>query len=239
MITFRQKEFTEYDAMRSLYVRIMERSRNDRNRYPVINTSALLPILKGNNIVIERFVISTSIFGKDVYRMYLKIGARAKLPDEVRLPGNYYDKKLLGTSISFEGGLFGRAPKPDANVIRDAVREGIEASQKNNSDTTDEGRIRLFSKKNRGNRGGGNNGGNNNNSGNSGGGNNRYISVRGNLGESNIDIKYQVKELLGEAIKYDKKDRSLVLEFPDIDSAIDALNILPFGLNYKIYLLDA
>ena len=28
------------------------------------------------------------------------------------------------------------------------------------------------------------------------------------------------------------------MEFPDIRSAIDALNILPFGLNYKIYLLD-
>ena len=82
MIKFRQKEFTEYDAMRSLYVKLMRYS--DRNKFGVIDTSALIPVLRGNNVVIERFVISTSMFGKDKYRMYLKIGAKAKLPDEVR-----------------------------------------------------------------------------------------------------------------------------------------------------------
>ena len=45
-------------------------------------------------------------------------------------------------------------------------------------------------------------------------------------------------ELKGETLKYDKKERSLVLEFPDIRAAVEALNILPFGINYKIYLLD-
>lgn len=71
MIKFRQKEFTEYDAMRSLYVKLMRYS--DRNKFGVIDTSALIPVLRGNNVVIERFVISTSMFGKDKYRMYLKL----------------------------------------------------------------------------------------------------------------------------------------------------------------------
>ena len=39
--------------------------------------------------------------------------------------------------------------------------------------------------------------------------------------------------------KYDKESRSLVLEFEKIGDAIKALNILPFGINYNIYLLDA
>lgn len=239
MITFRQKEFTEYDAIRSLYVRLMERSRNDRNRFPVIPTSSLIPILKGNNIVIERFVISTSIFGKDVYRMYLKIGARAKMPDEVRLPGKYYDKKLLNSSITFEGGLFGKSPKPDSNAISEAVANGIKNAMGGEKSFSENERIKLFSKNKNRNKGGGGGGGNNgNNNNNGGGGGNRYMSAKVTPGDS-VDIRYQVKELLGEAIKYDKRERSLVLEFPDIDSAIDALNILPFGLNYKIYLLDA
>ena len=105
MITFRQKEFREYDAMRSLYVRLMERS--SRDKFNVIDTSALIPILKGNNIVVEKFVISTSMFGKDKYRMYLKIGAKAKLPDEVRLQGGRpYDIRLINIRTSLKGDNF-------------------------------------------------------------------------------------------------------------------------------------
>ena len=52
-----------------------------------------------------------------------------------------------------------------------------------------------------------------------------------------IDLTYEVRELLGEAVKYDKKERSLVLEFKSIKDAIQALNILPFGINYNIFLL--
>ena len=81
MITFRQKEFREYDAMRTLYVELQRRS-SGKDKFGIIDTSALIPILKGNNIVVERFVINTSTFGKDTYRMYLKIGAKAKLPDD-------------------------------------------------------------------------------------------------------------------------------------------------------------
>lgn len=197
MIKFRQKEFSEYDAMKALYNEIMKRTNGDRTKYPVINTSALLPILKGNNVVIERFVISTSFFGKDVFRMYIKVGARAKLPDQVRLTGKLYDKRLCGVSFSISNKL----------------------------------KSKVFSKK----------------SGKGGGGDGQpqdkkkegdnYISA--GFYPDGLDIKYQVNELLGDAIKYDKVERLLVLEFPSINNAIDALNILPFGLNYKIYILDA
>ena len=62
--------------------------------------------------------------------------------------------------------------------------------------------------------------------------------VAGNINGPSINFTYEVRELLGEAIKYDKKERSLVLEFKTIGDAIAALNILPFGLNYNIYLLS-
>ena len=52
-----------------------------------------------------------------------------------------------------------------------------------------------------------------------------------------IDLTFKVRELLGDAVKYDKKERSLVLEFASIPDAITALNILPFGIDYKIFLL--
>ena len=51
-------------------------------------------------------------------------------------------------------------------------------------------------------------------------------------------VGIEVKELLGDAVNYDKKSRSLVLEFRTIQDAIRAINILPFGVNYKIFLLD-
>ena len=43
---------------------------------------------------------------------------------------------------------------------------------------------------------------------------------------------------IGDVITYDKKSRVAVLEFDSIEKAIKSLNILPFGLNYKLYLLD-
>ena len=54
----------------------------------------------------------------------------------------------------------------------------------------------------------------------------------------NIDLSYETAELSGETLKYDKRERSLVLEFPSIQDAVRALKILPFGLNYKVYLLN-
>ena len=188
MIVFRQKEFTEYDAMRSLYVELLKRS--DKNKFKVIDTSALIPILKGNNIVIERFVINTSLFGKDKYRMYIRIGAKAKLPDEVRLPGTVYDKKLLNLRVSMKGGL-----------------------------SNNQNQQKTFSKGKKNNNGGGD-----------------FIQTELT---PNFDLGIERNKLLGDAIKYDKKSRLLVLEFSTIWDAINALNILPFGLNYSIYLLDS
>ena len=179
MITFRQKNFSEYDAMRSLYVELMKYS--DKRMFSVIDSAQLLPILKGNNVVIERFVISTSFGHHDKYRMYIKIGAKAKLPDEVRLPSHVYDKRLINIGIKFGRKIFSKKP------------------------------------------------------GNGDGGGGDGLSVGANLP---IDISIPVKELLGEALKYDKPGRSLVLEFNTIQDAIRAINILPFGLNYKIYLLE-
>lgn len=188
MIKFVQKQYTEYDAMRALYVELTKYS--DKNKFEVIDRSALIPVLKGNNVVIERFVISTSMFGKDKYRMYLKIGAKAKLPDDVRLAGGrVYDKKLLDLSVSFKGGV-----KP-----------------------------KTFSR---------GKGKNNKNGGPS-------FGINTEIKTPFLSLNQEVHELLGKALKYDKKDRSLVLEFSEISLAIRALNILPFGLGYKIYLLDA
>ena len=187
MIQFRQKEFTEYDAMKSLYNEILKSTRGDREKkFPVIDKSALISVLKGNNVVIEKFVISTSFFGKDVYRMYLKIGAKAKLPDDVRLPGKVYDENLLNMKVSVSGGLFAK------------------------------------------DRGGDN-----------GGKKGPPPFVKADMYPNQASIKRTVNNLLGEAIDYSKVSRTLVLEFPSIRDAIEALNILPFGLNYKIYLLDA
>jgi hypothetical protein len=177
MITFRQKIFSEYDAMRSLYVELMKYS--NKNKFGIIDSTQLISTLKGNNVVIERFVISTAFGHRDRYRMYLKIGAKAKLPDEVRLPGRVYDKKLLGINLRVGRKLFG---KPN-----------------NNND----------------------------------GGDNFGVSA-----STPVDITVPVKELLGDALKYDKAGRSLVLEFNTIQDAINAINILPFGINYHIYLLD-
>lgn len=230
MINFRQKEFTEYDAMRSLYVKLMRYS--DRTKFGVIDTSALIPILRGNNIVIERFVISTSLFGKDKYRMYLKIGAKAKMPDEVRLPGKVYDKRLGDMKLNINHSIF---PQKDSeDVVDNQLRRGRDSEAslgdstppKNDNIKKDKkfsevfpGSImeKCFS---------------NNKS-------NKQFPYINSTFNPYIDLSYKVTELLGEAIKYDKKSRSLVLEFNTIEDAINALNILPFGLGYKIYLLNA
>ena len=201
MIKFRQKTFSEFDAMRSLYVELLKRG--DRNKWRVIDQNQLLPILKGNNVVIERFVISTSLFGKDKYRLYLKIGAKAKLPDEVRLPEKIYDKKLGNANLNINVGSF--AP----------------GSKNNNSNNG--GQQKSFSEvifRQKEFKGGG-----------------QPPTIGANLSPS-INFTYTVRELSGKTLKYDKKERSLVLEFNSINDAINALNILPFGINYNIYLLS-
>lgn len=203
MIIFKQKAFSEFDAMRSLYIELVKNSKP--NRFQMIKLNSLLPILKGNNVVIERFVISTGLFKRDTYRMYLKIGAKAKMPDEVRLPSRVYDETLFNATLNvgFDG-----AP-----------------IQKNNSEieTKTLFKEKLFGKNKKKNN-------NNGDGGNKGG-------LKSNLNFP-VNVSYEVKKLLGEAVNYDKKSRSLVLEFETIQDAINAINILPFGMNYRIYLLD-
>lgn len=206
MIVFRQKEYSEYDAMRSLYVELMRYS--DRNRFDTIDKSALIPILKGNNIVIERFVISTTLFGKDRYRMYLKIGAKAKMPDEVRLPSKVYDKRLGNMQVNVNSGIFADNQRQQNNNNRPQQNQ---PRQTNNSEVIE----KQFADKK---------------------GPPPFIS--GSMSPY-IDLTVKVQELLGDAIVYDKQSRTLVLEFKSIRDAIQALNVLPFGLNYKIYLLDS
>jgi hypothetical protein len=196
MIEFRQKAFTEYDAMRSFFVELSKRNNNNYNdrqqRWKVIDKTSLLPILKGNNIVIERFVISTSLLGRDKYRMYLKIGAKVNMPDKVRLPELVRDKKLGNAYISLGTDI-------KANDNNNNNDNGGKKKKKNNNDNT---------------------------------------FVRSTFTPLSLDIKYNTGEPLGEVIKYSKKERSLVLEFSSIGKAIEALNVLPFGLNYNIFLLS-
>lgn len=192
MITFKQKTYSkESDAMRALYVALQK----ERKRVEVIDQNSLFPVLKGNNIVIERFVIFTPTFGKDRFRMYLKMGAKVKMPTNVRLAENFTSsEKILDASLSFNGSL---------------------------------DRRKLFSKKK-----------NNNNN------NNNNDQQPSNLARSSFDFGkvglYKEKDYkLGEAILYDIESRSLVLEFRSIENAVKALDILPFGINYKLYLLDS
>jgi hypothetical protein len=158
--------------------------------YDIINTSQLIPILKGNNVVIGKFVISTSMFGKDKYRMYLKIGAKAKLPDEVRLPGRTNVERLGRISFNFKN-----------NVGGGGNQQGGGTKNKNNDGQRSFGEV-------------------------------------GGRFDYSADIQLEVQNLLGEAIKYDKKARELILEFDSVQDAIRALNILPFGIRYKTYLLE-
>lgn len=239
MIQIKRKTFSEYDAMRSLYVELMKYS--DRTKFGIIDTSSLIPVLKGNNVVVEKFVISTSMFGRDKYRMYLKIGARAKMPDEVRLPQRVYDRRLGNMQLNFNKGIFdndngggsnsnnyssnsggGGSSEIDLNTAppRNDNVSGNNRRNKGNLRTTTHSEVifreKVFSK----------------------GGKKEFPFVSAQF-SPHIDLSYEVRELLGDAILYDKKSRSLVLEFSTIRDAIQALNILPFGLGYKIFLLNA
>ena len=203
MITFKQKSFSEFDAMRSLYMEL-NKNAGGPNKFPMIKLNALLPILKGNNVVIERFVISTGLLKRDTYRMYLKIGAKAKMPDEVRLPQRVYDKTLLNATLNV-----GYSTGNDNND-----------NGGGNKDNKDKGQ-KTFSFKEKIFKGG-----------------DKPFTGFGSKVDLPVNIQYEVRELLGEAVNYDKRSRSLVLEFRTIQDAMRAINILPFGVNYKIYLLD-
>lgn len=224
MIEFREKIFTEFDAMRKLYVEL-SRDFNWKNKVKVIGPETLLPILRGNNIVIERFVISTSFLHPDKYRMYLKIGAKAKMPEKVRLPGFKTTERFGRFSFNYNGKAF--SDFCEGTYSYDESKNGI-LLQKDFADNGGSG--------NNSNNGGKNNSNNNN------GGNNKkdeggsYGS--GQFKPSDVEISRDVTKLLGEVIKYDRKNRSLVLEFESIEYAIKSLDVLPFGINYNLYLLE-
>ena len=127
MIEFRQKIFAakEYDAMKSLYNELMKKDSAWRYKIKVIDSASLLPILRGNNVVIERFVISTQFGKKDKYRMYLKIGAKAKLPDDVRLPGSERKNTLFRSSLKFNtGGFFGQKNNSETEIKQKEFKGG-------------------------------------------------------------------------------------------------------------------
>lgn len=196
MIRFVQKEYTEYDAMRALYKELEENwYRTHRMKVDIIDSSSLVPILKGNNVVIERFVINSPAFGKDKYRMYLKMGAKVKMPVNLKLAGfNYYHKSIGGLSFNLKG----KIPFTD----------------------------KLFSNNN-----------NNKNNNNNGGG--KEFGVFSGSLDNRVSIDKEVQETIGNVLLYDVKSRTAVFEFKRIEDAVKALNILPFGLNYKLYLLDS
>lgn len=183
MAKFKLKTFSEYDALRALYVE-MQRvfGYNLKDKINLIDQSALIPVLKGNSVVIEKFVISSRMFGKDRYRMYLKIGAKATMPNDVRLTSRSKINNLGKLNLSFNGGI----------------------NQK------------QF--------------GNNNN--NNGGG-----AIISSNWRPDINLSYTTNEVIGETIDYNRSDRSVIFEFKSIIDAIRSLDVLPFGLGYKVYLL--
>ena len=210
MINFRQKEFTEYDAMRSLYVELMRGE--CRLRIDTINRNELIPILRGNNIVIERFVISP-VGRQDKYRMYLKIGAKAKLPDQVRLTSRNEYRKFGSMKIDLNAAAF----PPGSGNNNQQQNNNKNKNQQNNQQQNKQKTYSVMSQKEFGN------------------GPKPFAAVGMPMF---VDLSYQVNKLLGEALLYDKVSRTLVLEFDSIRDAINALNVLPFGINYKLYLLD-
>ena len=231
MIEFREKFFAEADAMRQLWVEI-QRTQRQTGGYPRIEVirdpGQLFGILHGNNVVIERFTISRGFFGKDKYRMFLKMGSRVKLPDNVLLPSITRLNKVASVSLNYGNSLY-----PTHKDFSDTLENG-ESCQK------------IFSfdpKKGKGSRG--NNGGGGRDKRdqkkkkeNDGGGPVK-MNIDTKVGVEPHYLEYESREIKGDVVKYDKKERSLVLEFTTIKDAIESLDILPFGLDYKVYLLDA
>lgn len=223
MINFRQKEYSsnEYDAMRSLYVELM---RGDcRLRVEIIDRSQLIPILRGNNVVIERFVI-VPVGRQDKFRMYLKIGGRAKMPDQVRLTSRTEYRKFGSMKVDFNasanwpGGNNNDNNNQQSNSGNNQNQGGHNNPKKQQKKFSEVLLQKEFEKKKKQNNGP------------------KPFATMGL--PLFIDLDYQVNKLLGEALVYDKNSRTLVLEFDSIRDAINALNVLPFGINYKLYLLD-
>lgn len=214
MIEFRQKIFSkEYDAARQLYVQLQR----DHIRVDVIRPSELAAVLRGNNVVIERFTAKSKLFGKDEYVMYLKLGAKVKMPENFRLPqGRSVQNDLGFMKVGVKTGI-----APGKNDQRDAAKEEIPKKAKKFSNFYENlVRQRLF---------GGGNGKKNKGPAN-------IFSLEFN---PNIRLGYESNRLLGNVIGYDKYSRTVILQFKSLPDAIRSLDVLPFGLGYKVYLLDS
>lgn len=225
MIKFKQKEFSESDAMRPFYVKLQKEVKERRAPFvQVIGRSEMIPILSGNNVIIEKFVLVDKFLGKDTFKMYLRFGNKVKLPDSFKLSDfKYENQSLLGGS------------KIDVDLSLNNY-----GNQQNNNNNNKKNK----NNNNNNNQGGGNKGNGGNKSFN---GKKPYQRLHSQKQFAFIDPKISglgfslsrdVKVSLGEAVFYDKKSRIAVLEFKSIEDAIRSLNILPLGLNYKLYLLD-
>ena len=228
MITFRQKEFTEYDAMKAFYNELCRLT--DRNRFPICTKSELFSILKGNNVVVEKFVIASPFFGRDVYRMYIRVGLKAKMPEAIKLTDKQYDKRLGDFQLNFKSGnYFGShgftmdKNKRDGDSVTSV---GYSKPRQTNHSDIEYSKGLLEQREFKG-------------GGNSIPGWTPTFTSEFHPDRDSMSISYLVKETLGEAIVNDKETRTVVLEFKSIQDAIRVLNVLPFGLNYRIYLLDA
>ena len=206
MIEFREKFYSEADATRELYLKLQERQRTRRPPIlkGIVQLEDLPSVLRGNNVVIEKFVISRTFFGRDTYRMFLKMGSKVKLPKEVMFPSKVYNNRLGTVSLGFTDASIG---KINSEKEFSEIGQTIPTSPKE----------KLF--------------------GNGGGGGGKVGGVLFKPAE--LDINVPTRDFTGEVVKYSQKDRSLVVETKTIDDSLECLNILPFGLNYNIYLLDA
>jgi hypothetical protein len=270
MITFRQKEFTEYDAMKAFHNELCRLT--DRFKFPICTKSELFSILKGNNVVIEKFVIASPFFGRDVYRMYIRVGLKAKMPEAIKLTDKQYDKRLGDFQLNFKSGnYFGShgftMEKRDGNSTTSigyrVSNQGGDDDQSGNNNNNNQRNNNNNNNNQRNNNQKRNN--NNQKKRNGKSKQKKYSDIEYSKGlleqrefkgggipgwtptftsefhpdRDSMSISYLVKETLGEAIVNDKETRTVVLEFKSIQDAIRVLNVLPFGLNYKIYLLDA
>ena len=190
MIVFKEKQYAESEAMRTLFVHLRREGFLRNGLYETIGKSQLPAVLKGNNVVVEKFVISTSFFGKDKYRAYLKMGAKVKLPDTIRLDGYTTSERLGNLSFKFQKGF-------------SELKERLYTDKKD--------------KKKKDN----------------GGGNGFSPKF-----EYRSELQVDVRKLLGEVVKYDKNARELILEFDNLRDVPKALDTLPFGIDYKVYLLS-